>query len=174
MSEPSQPAAPQPPVPPVPRYGEYAPEGYVPPRPAPGYETAGGYVPQAYPAPPVGRQRRIWDLVLTVILLVVGLVGAFIGVAYGLIFTNPDLVAQALDQQGYSGFNGDTSAAAGVLIVSHIVLYLVAVGVSIPMLVAKRVTFWVPLVIGVVAAIVFWITVIAAIMSDPAFVSTLS
>jgi hypothetical protein len=53
-------------------------------------------------------------------------------------------------------------------------LYLVAVGVSIPMLIAKRITFWVPLAIGVVAAIVFWVTVVAAIMSDPAFVSTLS
>jgi hypothetical protein len=174
MSEPSQPAAPQPPVPPVPRYGEYAPEGYVPPRPAPGYEAAGGYVPQAHPAPPAGRRRRTWDVVLTVILLVVGFVGAFIGVIYGLGFLSPGLIAQALDQQGYPGFSGDTAPAGVVLIISHIVLYLVAVGVSIPMLIAKRITFWVPLAIGVVAAIVFWVTVVAAIMSDPAFVSTLS
>ena len=122
----------------------------------------------------LGRQRRDWDLVLTVILLVVGFVGAFLGAVYGLGFLSPGLVAQVLEQQGYSGFTADTASAGVLLIISQIVLYLVAVGVSIPMLVAKRITFWVPLVIGAIAAIVFWVTVVAAIMSDPAFVSTLS
>jgi hypothetical protein len=172
MSEPSQPAVPPPPAPPVPRYGEYAPEGYVPPRPAPGYEAFGGYG-QAAPQASGARRRRTWDLVLTVVLLVVGLFGTFLGVAYGLIFSNPELVAQGLEQQGYSGFHGETGGAAAVLIVSHIVLYLVAVGVSIPMLIAKRITFWVPLAVGVLAAVVFWGTLMAALMSDPGFVSNL-
>jgi hypothetical protein len=175
MSEPSQPTPPPvAPVPPVPQYGEYAPAGYVPPvqpqAPAPSPEY--GY--PMHPAPGGGRRRKTWDLVLTVILLVVGFFGALIGVVYGFVFTQPDLLSDALAQQGYPDFNGDTGAVASVLIISHVVLYLLAVGGSLPLLITKRVAFWVPLAAGVIAAIFFWGCLTAAIASDPAFVSNLS
>jgi hypothetical protein len=174
MSDPSQPT---PPAPPVPRYGEYAPEGYVPPQPAPGYEAAAGYQPYgsaSYPAQPGARRRKTWDLVLTVVLLVLGAFGALLGVVYGAIFTDPDLLDQALKMQGYGGFSGDPGAAPAVLIVSHIVLYLLALGGSIPLLLTKRVAFWVPLAAGVLAAIIFWATLMGVLLSDPALVSNFS
>jgi hypothetical protein len=39
------------------------------------------------------------------------------------------------------------------------------------MLIKKFVTFWLPLSVGIVAAIIFWVTVIGVFMSDPNFTS---
>ena len=172
MSDPSQPTPPPPvpPVPPVPRYGEYAPEGYVPPRPAPGYENV-----LATPQHPAGvPKRKTWDLVLTIVLLAVGIFGMLFGVAYGVIFTNPALLDEALKAQGYPGFTGDPGPAAAVLIISHVVLYLGALGGSIPLLLRKRVAFWLPLAAGILAAIIFWTTVTTVLLSDPALVPGLT
>lgn len=180
---PAPPAPPAPPVPPVPQYGEYAP-GYVPPAPAPQYAQYAQPAQYPQPAQPYGaaslpqqpggqRPRKTWDIVLSAILLVVGFFGALIGVVYGILFTDPALLDQALQQQGYGGFSGDAGAAPAVLIVSHIALYLLAVGVTVPMLVKRRVAFWVPLTAGVIAAIVFWSTLIGVLMSDPGFISQL-
>ena len=169
-----------PPVPPAPRYGEYAP-GFVPgqtPAPAPEAAPAApapqygyGYGAPAADAAPV-RKRRTWDFVLTIILLIVGFFGAAIGVLYGVIFLFPDLLDQVFsDAYGLDGFNGDIGSAPLILIVSHSILYLVTVGLSIFMLVKKFITFWVPLAAGVLAAIIFWATVVAVFLSDPAFMT---
>jgi hypothetical protein len=153
MSEPTPP-----PVPPVPKYGEYAP-GYVPPpAPAPGADPA---------APTAARPRKVWDLVLTIVLLVLGLFGMLLGVIYGMMFTDPELINQVLQQQGYGGIT-DAGSAPAVLIVSHVVLYLIAVGGALPLLITRRVAFWVPLAAGVLAAIIFWSTLVGVIMTDPA------
>ena len=55
--------------------------------------------------------------------------------------------------------------------ISHVVLFLAAVGVSIPLLVKRRLAFWVPLVAGAIAAIVFWGVLISLIFSDQALVN---
>lgn len=189
--EPAPPAAP--PVPPVPRYGEYAPAGYVPPHQAPpqiapGYEqqVPAGYqpVPPGYPQQPYGtasfpqqpgaRKRKTWDLVLTIVLLVLGFLGMLAGLSYAAIFSDPTTLDQVFQQQGFSGFNGTVGAAPAILAGSHVVLYLLALGGSIPLLLTKRVAFWVPLTAGVIAAIVFWATLVGVFLSDPAFVSTYS
>jgi hypothetical protein len=169
-------------VPPVPQYGEYAP-GFVPPAPAPQYaqyapataQYGQPYGAASYPQQLGGpRRRKTWDIVLTCILLVLGRFGAGIGVISGVAFTDPALINQALQQQGYGSLSGDAGAAPLVLIGSHVVLYLLALGVSIPLLVAKRVAFWVPLVAGAIAAIVFWGTLLAVLMNDPGFMSGLT
>jgi uncharacterized BrkB/YihY/UPF0761 family membrane protein len=121
----------------------------------------------SYTAQPGVRRRKTWDLVLTSILLVVGFVGMLIGVTYGVVFADPSLLDEAFQQQGLNGFDGDVGAAPTVLIVSHVILYLLAVGGAIPLLVTRRVAFWVPLGAGVIAAVIFWSTVIAVIASDP-------
>jgi hypothetical protein len=180
MSEPIQPTPPVPPVPPVPRYGEYAPAGSVPQQPAPAAEpyatqpaAAQPYGAASYPAQqPEGRQRKRWDLILTIILLVVGFFGMLLGLFYAALL--PELIAQAYSQQGLGTFSGDTSVAAPVIAVSHVVLYLLAVGGSIPLLLSKRIAFWVPLTAGVIAAVFFWGAFTAALLSDPNFVSQYS
>ena len=167
---PAPPAPPAPPVPPVPQYGEYAPAGYVAPQPVAGPAPAQPQGAASYPQQAPVRERKTWDLVLTSILLVMGLFGAGIGVIYGLLFTDPTLIASALEQGGYPGFNGDAGAAPAILIISHVVLYLIALG-AIPLLIARRVAFWLPLAAGIVAAIIFWSTVMGVLFSDPGFIS---
>jgi hypothetical protein len=170
MSEPSQPTPP--PVPPVPQYGEYAPAGYIPPTQAP----QPGQAPTGYPMHPAltGRRRRIWDLVLTIVLLVLGFFGMLAGLGYAVLFSDPALIDQGFQQQGLGGFNGEVGSAPQVLAISHIVLYLLALGGSLPLLITKRVAFWVPLSAGVLATIIFWTTVISVVMTDPAFVARYS
>jgi hypothetical protein len=176
MSEPTDtpvpPAPPAPPVPPVPQYGEYAPGGYVAPQPVAGPAPAQTYGAASYPQQAPVRQRKTWDLVLTSILLVMGLFGAGIGVIYGLLFTDPTLLAEAFEQQGYPGFDGDAGAAPVILIVSHALLYLIALA-AIPLLIARRVAFWLPLAAGIVAAIIFWSTLVGVLLSDPGFINQL-
>ena len=182
------PAPPAPPAPEVPQYGEYAPiapaNPYgVPVSSAPSAPAAPQYGAPAYGAPAYGTpaygapayapakpKRRVWDVVLTSILLVLGLFGLLAALAYAAIFADPGLLSQTLQKQGYGGFAGSVGAAPAVLAVSHIVLFLLAAGLSIPLLIrGKIVVFWIPLVIGVIAAIIFWVVVISVIASDPAF-----
>jgi hypothetical protein len=177
--DPAEPAPPVPPVPPVPRYGEYAPSGYVAPAqpqadPYAAPQMAQPYGAASYPAQPGGKRRKTWDIVLTSILLAVGLFGMLIGVSYGVVFADPELLDEAFKQQGLSGFNGDVGSASSVLIISHVVLYLLAVGAAIPLLVTRKVAFWAPLAAGVIAAVIFWATTISVVASDPALLSQLS
>jgi hypothetical protein len=169
---PVPPAPPAPPAPPVPQYGEYATQPPAPPA-APatpyGYAAAPEY---GYPVETTGRKRRTWDLVLTIVLLVVGFFGAGIGVIYGFIFLSPDLINQVFEQQGYGSFEGNVGSAGVILILSHALLYLITVGVSILLLVKKVITFWLPLSVGVLAAIIFWVTVSMVFLSDPDFITT--
>src|SRR5690606_4659819 len=156
----------------------YSQPGY----PQPGYPQP-GYPQAAYPqaAPVYGQpgfgstpapKRRTWDVVLTIILLVLGLGGTLLGVLYGIIFSSPELVDDAFRQQGLGGFDGEIGATPLVLIVSHVVLYLLAAGLSILLLVKKKIAFYVPLIAGVVAAVIFWTALIMLMMTDPSFVST--
>jgi len=175
MSEPSQPTPPPvPPVPPVPRYGEYAPAGYVPPAPA--ADTTPYPAPAGYPvyAAAGGRRRRTWDLVLTIVLLVLGLFGMGIGLLYAVILSDPTLLDTIFQQQGLDGFNGTVGAAPAVIVASHVILYLAVLGGSIPLLLSKRIAFWLPLAAGVIAAIIFWTALGSVFLSDPNFVATYS
>ncbi|HTN59166.1 MAG TPA: DUF6264 family protein [Protaetiibacter sp.] len=148
----------------------------------PGYPQQ-GYPQAAYPqtAPVYGQpgfgstpapKRRTWDVVLTIILLVLGLGGTLLGVLYGIIFSSPELIDDAFRQQGLGGFDGEVGATPLVLIVSHVVLYLVAAGLSILLLVKKKIAFYIPLIAGVVAAVIFWGALIMLMLSDPDFAAT--
>jgi hypothetical protein len=170
MSEPTPP-----PVPPVPRYGEYAPAGYVPPAPAepapPVAYPQYGY--PMHPAPGV-RRRKTWDLVLTIVLLVMGFFGMLIGLLYAGIISDPALMDQLFQQQNLGDFDGTVGAAPAVIVASHVILYLAVLGGSIPLLISKRVAFWLPLAAGVIAAIIFWSALGGVFLSDPDFLSAYS
>lgn len=189
---PAPPAPSSPDLPAVPQYGEYAPAGYVPPAPSeptapanpygvPGYAApatpSNMYgVPAATAAPAYAplptKKRRTWDVVLTVILLILGLFGTGLALIYAAIFSNPEVLSQAISSQGYGTFAGTVGSAPTVLIVSHVLLYLLALGLSIPLLIRGRiVVFWIPLTIGAIAAIIFWVTLASVLLSDPNFVS---
>lgn len=158
------PAAPATPTAP-PAYGERMPDyAATPAYGAPGYGA---------PLPPVTR-RRTWDLVLTVILLVVGFFGMLIGLFYAWAFSDPLLLDEAMGQGGMGGFNGTIGAGPTIIVVSHIALYLVALGVSILLLVKNKIAFWAPLGAGVIAAIVFWGVLAGILLSDPGLMGNLS
>jgi len=123
---------------------------------------------------PGGRRRKTWDLVLTIVLLVLGLFGMGIGLLYASILTDPTLLDTIFAQQGLGEFNGTVGAAPAVITVSHVVLYLAVLGGSIPLLLSKRVAFWLPLAAGVLAAIIFWTALGGVFLSDPNFIATYS
>ena len=89
-----------------------------------------------------------------------------------IIFSSPELIDDAFRQQGLGGFDGEVGATPLVLIVSHVVLYLVAAGLSILLLVKKKIAFYIPLIAGVVAAVIFWAALIMLMLSDPDFAAT--
>ncbi len=171
---PVPPAPPAPPVPPVPQYGEYAPAGYVAPQPVAGPPQPQPYGAASSPPQPGQRRRKTWDLVLTIVLLALGFVGMLIGLLYSALFSDPAFMDQMAQQGGLPGFSGEVGAAPAVVAISHILLYLLAIGGSLPLLIKKRVAFWVPLAAGVIAAIIFWSAFTAVFLSDPAFVATYS
>jgi hypothetical protein len=151
---------------PPPTYGERMPD----------YAAAPAYGTPGYGAPVSGtpvKRRRTWDMVLTVILLVVGFFGMLIGLFYAWAFSDPVLLDQAMGEGGLGGFDGTVGAGPTIIAVSHVVLYLVALGVGILLLVKNKIAFWVPLAAGVIAAIVFWGTLVSILLSDPAFMNNM-
>ena len=185
QAPPAPPAAPEPARPDVPKYGEYAPVDATNPYGVPGHPAAAPAAP-ATPAPPAYgepvygapayaapvRTRRIWDVVLTSVVLVLGLIGLSLGLLYAWAFTQPDLLKSALSQQGLTG-DLHPGAAPAVIAISHILLYLLALGLSIPLLIRGRVVvFWIPLVIGVVAAVIFFVSFGIVISSDSALLNS--
>jgi len=170
-------ADPEPPRPEVPKYGEYAP-AEANPYGVPGLDSTASRSAPAAPLPygmptpaapmyaPPARTRRTWDAVLTSILLVLGLFGMSLGLFYAWAFTQPELLHQALAKQGLTE-SLNPGVVPAVITVSHIALYLLALGLSIPLLIrGKAVVFWIPLVIGVVAALIFWVSFGVVIASD--------
>ena len=97
-----------------------------------------------------------------------------LGLVYAWIFSQPELLDEVFRQQGFSGFSGDSGSGGAIIAISHVVLYLVAVGLSILLLVKKKIAFYVPLAAGVIAAVIFWGTLIAIVSSDPALLTEYS
>jgi hypothetical protein len=171
-----------------PRYGEYLPVGSPPPyQAAPGSQAPPTYpaypvqqqpTPDAYPgtpyyqAVPAVRTRKVGDLVVTCILLALGLFGMLAGL--GLSAVLGQSLAQEYARYGVSYTAPAALPVVGTVIwVSHVVLFLAAVGGSIPLLVKRRVAFWVPLVAGVLAAIVFWGALISLVAGDTALMAAI-
>jgi hypothetical protein len=167
------------PPPPAPQYGEYAPAAPATPPPPAVQTPQYSYVPQETQVPqaavaPEKPKSRTWDVVLTVILLVLGLVGALLGVSTG--FSLPVAMDEVYRTYGLGSYvdDGSTSVPGTIIWVSHLVLYLIVLGISIAMLVMRKVTFWVALTGGVIAAIIYWATLLTLIFADPRLVDVLS
>ena len=125
--------------------------------------AANPYATATYGAPPpASTGRRVWDVVLTVILLVLGLFGMLLGLLMAAVL--PLTIAD-------SGGFADPNLIAGdqaVIIISHLVLYAAAATVSIILLVRCKIAFWVPLTAGIIAAIIFWATFVGAMIASGA------
>ena len=163
----STPESPNAHVPPVPRYGEYANPGYAPPaysaEPVPPAQPAPFYVQPAGPRP-----RRTWDLVLSIVLLVVGLFGVLLAIfnAATIDFQMEALYEEYGVSQAYKA-GPATAIGQAVIIVSHLLLYVVAILVTLLLIRKNRVAFWVPLSIGALAFLVFFGTIMVLVLTDP-------
>lgn len=106
--------------------------------------------PPAYGPPPGKRPVRTWDLVVTIILLLLDAVLAAIMSFFGF------FLAMAGDSCGARDCNSDLIAVGLMVAVAlpWLVLIIVAV-VSIVLLVKRRLAFWVPLV-GAALIIASW------------------
>lgn len=160
------------PAPIQPQYGEMAPPGYVSPAGQPqGVPVPGA--PTYYAAPPVPRKSRTADVAVTCVLLGLGLVGMLFGLLTPLGLS--DGLANEYAKYGLDYTNKPNLGAQGALIaISHVVLFLIALGVSIPLMVKRRIAFWVPLTTGVIAALIFWGVIIGIIAGDPQLMDAIS
>jgi hypothetical protein len=158
----------EPPVPPTrqlparPRYGEYAPGGVPPVVPAQPPEAAvasahshSTIAPQGYVPLAPGRKRRTADVVVTSILLAFGLIGALVGISVPLSLSSALAATFARYNTHYTE-PANLGTLGAIIAISHAILIVVALGVAIPLMVKRRIAFWVPLVTGILAAIVFW------------------
>lgn len=171
----------------MPRYGEYAsPEQAAaavqqPAAPVyqqPTYPQAYGQQPYGQPAygqqpyygqvPAGQRPLRIGDVIVSVILLVIGFFSVLITILSS--FTLNDQMEVLYEDYGitesYSAGAGGAIAAA-VLIISHVLLFALAVIFTIPLIRRRKLSFWVPLVAGAIASVVFFATFVVLIMADP-------
>lgn len=94
---------------------------------------------------------RVWDLVLTIVLLV-GLVPSAAVASYMGVF-----VAFASDSCGASCNMGLLEFAFGFGIVAPWVLLVAALVVGIVLLVRRRIAFWVPLVAAALMVVAFFV-----------------
>jgi hypothetical protein len=143
---------------PPPQYGERMPDYAA----APAYTAA-----PAYGTPAPAPRRRTWDLVLTIVLLVTGFFGMLLGIGIAFMFTDPAFSEQLQEMLGQQGVTGDVDFGSfpTIIVVSHVLLYLIALGLSILLLVKRKIAFYVPLSAGFIATLVFWIGYLAVVFA---------
>jgi hypothetical protein len=173
---------------PAPQYGEYAtPEEVArlrglqsPPEPQTHHPEP---APQRAPRPTsrptpgatprstagaVARPRRSWDPPITVGLLAIGFALTVQSIEGFLNFGST--VAISVAEAGLDlKFGAEADVAGIILLVIHCILLLAALGVSVVLLRAHRLAFWVPLTAGVVATIADIVTLFVLVIANPAY-----
>ncbi|MCX7521875.1 DUF6264 family protein [Microbacterium sp. STN6] len=166
---------------PRPQYGEYAtpdeqrahtrmPPPLEAPAPSPA-PVSDGTRPQDAPAAPAAGHPRSWDRVLTLALLALGLFNVLSSMSAYLHMDSA--LSAAFAQLGVGDFGAaDIAAPAGVaLAVIQPLLWLITAALAVTSLRRGRISFWIPLVGGVVAYIVLVVVLVVVVLNDPAFVS---
>lgn len=169
---------------PRPQYGEYAPEGWTwqPPAvekasdPAPGIATPPARTPGGAAAASAhdGRPVRHGDRIATMALLVLGLLGTWLSV--GVLQAMPQSMQLLHTQQGLEAYAAGPEISGLILTGSivQVVLWVATALGSFALMRARRLSFWLPLVGGAVAAIVLFAFTVVAILGDPALLDSLS
>ena len=163
-SRPSQPSQPE--------YGEYAtPEEQAAQRGTPVPVAVPVPGPVAGPVPPaavITRPPRAGDRLASQLLLVVGALGVWLAVSAA--FSLTEAMANVYLQYGIEGEYQPTDATRIAQIgiaASHVLLYLAALIGTVRLIRQRRRSFWLPLAIGVLAAIIFFVMLTFVMISDP-------
>ncbi|GAB3139462.1 DUF6264 family protein [Marisediminicola antarctica] len=128
--------------------------------------------PAARRAAPVltpSRPRRRWDLFLSIALLAYGLLTVLGGfVQYSDI---PAIINQAYAAQRIGEFTSIEQAGTvgTTIMVANVVLYAITAFLTVRLLRARRLAFYVPLIGGAVAATVTVVLILTLVVNDPAF-----
>ncbi|MGR0219647.1 DUF6264 family protein [Agromyces sp. ZXT2-6] len=196
QGQPADGAAPPPPRDerPRPQYGEYAPEGWswqpqaeqrtdaAASAPAPAYGAAGAAPTSASADAAAGRGVRRGDAIATIILLVIGLFGAAYNallltllpsVATDTFRQTAEILGTELPARDFvPGPQVPSLILFGTIV--QLVLWVIALAWSVRRLRARRLAFWVPLVIGAVAFVVFYVLMAQILLSDPEYARVLT
>lgn len=161
------------PAPEPPRYGAYAtPEQQALARgtelPAPEVMSPAAAVPAA------GVKSRRGDRIAALALLAFGFINVVTGIPGWLRL--PDSLQLAYDQLGVGEYRSvELASALGIAaLITQVVLWLAALGITVALIRAGRLSWWVPLVAGVVAVLATSVLIGIAIVSDPGFAASLT
>lgn len=172
---------------PRPQYVELAPEGWkwVPPADAPNPDGVhpGDNAPAehkahaAHQTHPLRQQHPVagggartpppWDRLITLLLLVLGLVGLI--TSFGILAALPQSI-QLLYSQNDLGDYTAAASVSGIILTGQVCLALILVGAAVWSLLRlrrKRVAFVIPLVSGVLAAVVLFAFIAIVLYQDP-------
>jgi uncharacterized BrkB/YihY/UPF0761 family membrane protein len=144
----------------VPTYGEYAEPAQ---QPQPQYGEHPYYAPHYDGKPPF----RTADLIVSIILLFVGLL-VTLGVCATALQLGPAMQQQydAYELGAYTA-TSTLAIAQALIIASHLLLLVIAIPVTIVLINKRKISFWLPLTAGALAAIVFWIAITVLVALDP-------
>lgn len=115
----------------------------------------------------------MWDLVLSIGLLCYGLLNVIAGMFQ---YSNvAGVINQAYELQGIGEFTStDLATSVGVAInVVNIGLYLVTLVITVRLLRASKLSFYVPVIGGTLASIVTVVLLLVVVFNDPAFLDYL-
>lgn len=164
---------------PRPQFGEYAtpeaqrdaikvPLDHAESIPVQSHESASTHI-TVQDAPPQQKRASNGDRFATVILLGIGLVTVLMTIPA--LLNLPEAIASAYSQLGVGTFSSDDLALSlgwGALL-TEVVLWIVALWLSLRVLRRGKMAWWIPLVLGVIANIVVVAAITIAMMADPAF-----
>ncbi|GAA1205860.1 DUF6264 family protein [Rhodoglobus aureus] len=156
-----------------------APQYPAPPAPPPGAVHHGAAQPNsaqpafantASDAVAPERKRRMWDVLLTSALLLLGVLDV-VGTIPVLAAMGPFL-REALEPQGAS-FTSDAVAAeaGGAANIVRVVVLVLTIVFALIQIQRKRLAFWIPVVGATIAGIVLTVAVVVAVMNDPGFIA---
>lgn len=154
---------------PRPQYGEYAPEGWVSPVAEQQTQTPEPVAPTPVTPAAQANARPLWDRVLTVALLGMGLYSVVSGYVS---FSN---FAAVLDEvfaaQGVGDFTAtDAAAPAGLVInIVQTMIWVATLMLSMSALRRNRIAFIWPLLGGIATVIVIAIVLAIVVSADPAW-----
>lgn len=151
---------------PRPQFGELAPEGWSwqPPEQE---HPAQHPPPSAAGPPPAPRGVPRWDRPVTLILLILGLLGATF--AASVLIALPDAVQLLYTQQNLGTYVPAASVAPLLTLgmVLQGLIWLATAGVSVWFLVRGRRAFYVPLIGAAVSLVALFVVMSLALSSDP-------
>lgn len=119
------------------------------------------------PARPAPSRAPSWDLAVTVILIVVGLLGTFLAIS--ILAALPQAVQVLYTQEGLGAYTPAPSVA-GIIVAGSITeaaVWLASTVVAILLMARGKRAFYVPLIGGVVAFVVIFVFMTIVLTTDP-------